>query len=215
MNKRPVSNTQFYLVRHGQTVWNSQGRVQGSQDSPLTERGIADAEAAAKRLQKESFSAVYTSDLLRAHETARIIARASSVRLYLAPQLRETNNGIFEGKTRAEAEIEFPEVYAEYAKRNPDYALPGGESRRSVQNRAVDFFTETAKARPGERLVAISHGGLLSAFICAILDLPLSRSRTFWISNGGISLITYLADDEGKWCIETLNETQHLRYNDP
>ena len=72
-----------------------------------------------------------------------------------------------------------------------------------------------AKTHPGERLVAVSHGGLLSAFICAVLDLPLSRSRSFWVSNGGISLVTYLAGDEGSWRIETLNETQHLRYGNP
>ena len=210
-----MDNTQFHLVRHGQTVWNSQGRIQGSKDSPLTERGIADAEAAARRLSEESFSAIFTSDLPRAYETARIIATASAVALHADPRLRETNNGIFEGKTRAEAASEFPKIFAEHAERSPDYALPGGESRRSVQNRAIDFFTEIAKIHPGERLVAVSHGGLLSAFVCAILDLPLSRSRTFWVSNGGISLVTYIADDEGSWRIETLNETQHLRPRNP
>lgn len=125
-------------------------------------------------------------------------------------RLRETNNGIFEGKTHEEAAAAYPEVFAEYALRLPDYALPGGESRRAVQNRALDFFNQTAREHLGQRFVAVSHGGLLSAFFCAILDLPMSGPRRFWLSNGGLSLVTYLAEKGGSWRIETLNETHYL-----
>ena len=167
-----MTETQFLLVRHGQTVWNNQGRLQGMQDSPLTAQGIADAEAVAARLRQEPFPAVYTSDLKRAYRTAQVIAQTSEVALIEDERLRETNNGIFEGKTRVEAAAEHPEIFAVYAQRLPDYALPGGESRRSVQQRAVGFFTARARANPGDRLVAVSHGGLLSAFFCAVLGLP-------------------------------------------
>jgi probable phosphoglycerate mutase len=202
--------TEIILVRHGQAVWNAEGRRQGNLDSPLSELGILQAKSVAEKLRLEEFSTIYTSDLGRAYRTARYIADASGHKVLEDRRLREQNEGVFEGLTDEEAGAKYPEAYQEYLKRSPDYAIPGGESLLQLQERAVGVFRELAGRHEGERLLVISHAGLLSAFIRYILGIPLDVPRRFRLSHASISLVSH-DGDEGIWHVVTLGEISHLK----
>src|SRR5688500_1894842 len=122
--------TQLILLRHGETEWNSLGRLQGHQDSALNPEGLRQAEALAERLAPLSFQALYSSDLGRAVETARRIAARTGHALRQDTRLRERGVGILEGLTRQEAHQRHPAVFAEYKASRPDFVVPGGESSR-------------------------------------------------------------------------------------
>lgn len=202
--------TEIILVRHGQTAWNAEGRRQGHLDSPLSELGILQARAIAEKLRDEEFSTIYTSDLGRAYRTARYIADASGHKVFEDRRLREQNEGIFEGLTDEEVGAKYPEAYQAYLKRSPDYAIPGGESLVQLQKRAVDVFRELAGRHEEERLLVVSHAGLLSAFIRHILGIPLDVPRRFKLAHASVSLVSY--DGDGGVChVVTLGDISHLK----
>ncbi len=140
-----MSNTYLWLVRHAETEWNAEGRMQGHTDSPLTEAGVVHARAVARRLMNAAPDVIYSSDLGRAVRTADEIAAATEANLRLDTMLREKNNGIFEGLTEAEVEQQHPEIFARYQQRDPNYAVPDGESTHQVQRRAVVTMERLAR----------------------------------------------------------------------
>src|SRR5918996_6105843 len=120
--------TEILLIRHGETLWNQQRRMQGQNDSPLTPNGLEQARKLARRLKDVAFTALYSSDLGRAHQTARCIADATGHDVIAERGLRERDFGIFEGLTNAEIKARYPEDYELFAKRLPHYAMARGES---------------------------------------------------------------------------------------
>ena len=129
--------TEILLVRHGETLWNQQGRMQGHHDSPLTPTGLHQARRLGRRLAQVEFAALYSSDLGRAHQTARCIADHTGHDIIADRGLRERSFGIFEGLTNAEIKTKFPEEYELFAKRLPDYVMADGESAARFMQRAV------------------------------------------------------------------------------
>src|SRR6266850_4226595 len=123
-----MRSTRLCLVRHGETAWNAEGRVQGQLDLPLSETGLAQARALAAVLAGESFSAIYSSDLARARQTAQPLAGLLKKEVFLDARLRERHYGVFQGMTYAEAGKRFPEGYARFKAKDPGYAFDNGES---------------------------------------------------------------------------------------
>lgn len=163
----------FYVVRHGQTEWNSQGRYQGQKDSPLTEKGIQQAKDVAGKLKHIKFDVIFSSDLLRAKRTAEFIALEHQLAVTTTEALRERNFGSVEGKTEAEIREELQEVMEEYDKLTPEekYSykfVENMESDDEIANRLVTYIREIAVGYEGKTVLLVCHGGLMRAFLIKI-----------------------------------------------
>ena len=127
-NEVPSGTTRLCIVRHGETAWNAEHRVQGQLDIPLNDIGLKQADAVGRALQAERFDAIYSSDLIRARQTAAPAAKRYSMEVVQDRQLRERHYGIFERLTYAEVKVRYPEDYARFEAREPGYAFRTGES---------------------------------------------------------------------------------------
>lgn len=203
-------STEFVLVRHGETIWNAQARMQGQQDSPLTARGIAQAQAVGDYLQNEMFDQIYSSDLQRVIDTAEPLAMHLSHELRLEPRLRERHYGIFEGLTYADMERQHNAFYQQYRTQRyePDFVIPQAETIRQLVARTMTILQELAESHVGQRIAIFSHGGTLSAALRTILGVPMGGKHAFRLRNGSISRVAWLEDE---WHVLSLGETAHLR----
>lgn len=203
-----MSPVKIYFVRHGETAWNAEKRLQGQLDISLNAVGLAQAEAAACRLRGTPVTALYSSDLLRAQQTAARIANALGLEPQLTPAIRERRYGFFEGLTYNEARISHPEQYYAFEMRRPDFALPeGGESLQTLSARVAGFLGELAVRHGGETVVLVTHGGVLDIVNRLVRGNPLEQPRDFLIPNAGISCIT---GNGSEWVLESWGETDHL-----
>jgi probable phosphoglycerate mutase len=205
-----MSQTHFILVRHGETLWNLEGRRQGQADSPLTPLGVAQARAIAHRLAGEGADALYSSDLPRALLTAEQISAACGLPVVADAQLREKSFGVLEGLRPDEVLVRYPEVAAHLERKSPDYAPPGGESLAAAQRRGIAALTGLARRHPGGRLIVVSHGALLGIFLRHVLGISLSAPRRFALQNGSLSFVSHRAAEDA-WFISAMGETSHLR----
>lgn len=203
-----LMKTELILIRHGETEWNSLGRLQGHQDSQLSAKGLRQADALAARLASVSFHALYCSDLGRALETARRIAVRTGHTVVQDTRLRERGLGILEGLTREEASQRHPEVFAEYAAGGPDFVVPGGESASQRLRHAVECLRELGARHAGGRIVLVTHGGVLSGLFRHCLGIPPGAPRTFSVLNASLSQFDY---HEGAFRLVTWGDVNHLR----
>jgi probable phosphoglycerate mutase len=199
--------TDFIVIRHGETAWNAQGRIQGHLDSPLNEEGLAQALMVGERMAHERFDALYSSDLGRALQTAQPIADRTGHEIVRNPRLRERHLGIFQGLTSAECERDHPADYRRFHGRDPDHQVPGGESIRQVVQRVSDEFTALAARHPTGRLVVVTHGGILDALYRFARGMPLNRPRDFPVYNASINNVRCAA---GVWSVEGWGDISHL-----
>ncbi len=203
----------LFLIRHGQTEYNADARVQGSSDVPLNAVGRAQAEALAPRLARlvlaEPLDGIWSSPLGRALETARIaLPAAERGRLETDPRLREMYEGAWEGLTREELEARFPDSRRAWARDPASFVPPGGhESLMDVQGRMIDFVrAREAESAEGAFLV-FGHGFATLSLLCWILDLPLASFRRLWIDSTGMSEVRI--EGERRWLVR-LNDCAHL-----
>ncbi|HEX2293621.1 MAG TPA: histidine phosphatase family protein [Gaiellaceae bacterium] len=167
--------TTILLARHGESDWNAAGRWQGHADRPLTERGRAQAKVLAERLTETELDAVYSSDLRRASETARIVAEPRGLEVAELPALREVDVGSWSGLTRAEAEERFPEGFARWIAGAEGW--DDGETYEELAARVVGALLDTAAGHEGERLLVVSHGGSVRAIHAAALGVDIHTYR--------------------------------------
>lgn len=142
-------------MRHGETDWNRERRWQGHTDRPLNEEGRAQADALADRLADEPIAAVYSSDLLRAHETARVVAGRKGLDVTALHDLREVDVGSWEGLTHDEIEHRFPGTEH----------WEGGETREQMAARVLAALDRIAETHPGQQVLVVTHGGALRAVL--------------------------------------------------
>lgn len=195
------------VIRHGETAWNAEGRVQGQTDVPLSALGEAQALALAGALAGERFAALYASDLARVRQTA---APAASV-LGLAPRLeaalRERHYGKFETLTYAEARERFPRDFARFKAKELDYDFEGGESLARFNERALACVAAIARRHAGEQVLVFTHGGVLEMVRRHALGIGLAAPRDFEIPNAAINWIE--VSGEG-WRVQAWAERGHL-----
>ncbi len=206
-----MSDTFLLLIRHGQTEWNRERRIQGNGDSPLTELGHAQASAAAKALRRFEVDALYSSDSGRARQTVEPISRSLGKTAATDTRLRERHYGLFEGKTREEIRQEFPAIFDDYQKRDPGFVAPGGESSASLQERAAEVCTEIALRHRGRTVAIVSHGGTIQALARYALNVPLDVQWRVRLENCGLTIVRYNDTFPDPWWMITLNEVAHLR----
>ncbi|MDR1966595.1 MAG: histidine phosphatase family protein [Synergistaceae bacterium] len=181
----------LFIVRHGETSWNAEGRFQGQQDTELNERGMRQSEAAARYLAGHKFDAVASSPLKRALSLAEMIASACGVgAVEIAPGLTEINHGDWEGMLSSEASARWPRIMDMWRSEPHTVVMPGegGESLRSVQLRAVPAITALASKYSGDVCVA-AHDAVIKVLFCHFLNAPLSSFWSFQIANCGLSIV--------------------------
>lgn len=184
--------TRVLVVRHGETAWNVQTRVQGQLDIALNDTGRWQAARLARSLADEELAAVYSSDLTRARETARAIAQAAGLPVQTDAGLRERGFGIFEGHTFEQIEQLWPGASLRWRKRDPDFGADGGgETLRAFYARVVATSTRLASRHPGDSIALVTHGGVLDCLYRAAARLSLQAPRTWQLGNASINRLLY------------------------
>ena len=199
--------THIIAIRHGETDWNAQQRIQGHTDIPLNGLGQAQAERLVLALAEEPLAAVYASDLGRARATAEPFAWAQGLAVRLDVELRERAFGEFEGLSYGEIEARWPELAAAWRRRDLDFRPPGGESLVQFQARSVQAAIRLASAHPGQTIALVAHGGVLDALYRAASRSGLQAPRTWQLANAAINRL--LLADEGLMLVGW-NDCRHL-----
>lgn len=199
--------TRILAVRHGETAWNKDTRIQGHTDIGLNETGRWQAERLADALADESIAAFYASDLARAYDTANAVATRHGQSVNAIPELRERCFGEFEGRTWEELREQFPDASEAWRKRVPDFAPPGGESLIDVRDRVVNTLLDLASRHPGEQILVVAHGGVLDQFYRAATGLDLEAPRSWQMGNAAINRLLWSPDGLS---LVGWSDTQHL-----
>ncbi len=200
--------TQVFVVRHGETTWNREGRLQGHLDSQLTTKGIAQAKALGENLKYHNFNAIYASDLTRTRITAENIASEKPCPIILVPQLRERNLGIFQGHTRKELLDSFPKLAPPYLNYEPEFVIPEGESLMQFCQRCMDCFNHLASQHEGGKILIVTHGGVLTCLFKMVVGVPLNTPRNFVLLNTSLNVFSHY---KGQWMLESWGDLSHLQ----
>lgn len=198
--------THFIVVRHGETLWNRDHRIQGQLDSQLSPTGLAQAEAVGKRLQGEGATLLVSSDLGRTLQTAAPIAALTELKLNTDERLRERAFGQFQALTPDEIHQRFPEEYKHWQARDPDFVVPGGESLMQLRARLVACFNEIA-GRGFAKVIIVTHGGVLDALYRYATATPYSVPRNWALANASLNDI---AIENGAWRVAGWGDISHL-----
>ncbi|HNB47344.1 MAG TPA: histidine phosphatase family protein [Burkholderiaceae bacterium] len=199
--------TRILAIRHGETTWNVDSRIQGQLDIGLNDLGRRQAQRAAQQLADEALDAIYSSDLQRAHDTAQALAQHSGVALRADAGLRERRFGVFEGRTFAEIDAEWPELALRWKRREPDFGAPGGETLAEFYARCVATATRLAAAHAGQTIALVTHGGVLDCLYRAATRMELNAPRTWTIGNTSINRLLWTPDG---FTLVGWGDTQHL-----
>ncbi len=198
----------LYLLRHGETVWNVERRIQGVSETPLNEIGRAQAKALIPPLQGRPFAALYTSPLSRARETADILAAALDLEVREDARLVEMDQGDIEGMNFDQIDEKFNGFLDKWRTTPADVQMPGGENLHQLQARAWAAVEDIQAAHPEEMVIAVSHNLTISALMCRVMGLGLNGIRRLRQHNAAINLIEH---DPGRgWGVLTMNAFGHL-----
>jgi 2,3-bisphosphoglycerate-dependent phosphoglycerate mutase len=187
--------TRIIAIRHGQTAWNAQTRMQGQLDTALDSLGRWQARQLAHALAHEPIDAIVASDLSRAMQTAAPLAEARGLRVRRERGLRERCFGVFEGFTYADIASHWPDDTARWRARDPTFAPPGGESLMGFYERCVDVAERLVAEHAGRAMVWVTHGGVLDCLYRAATRMALDASRTWALDNASINRL--LHGDQG------------------
>ncbi len=187
--------TDLLLIRHGETAWNRVRRMQGHIDIPLNDEGQRQARSLARALQGEPPAAIYASDLQRARDTAQAVADLHQMPVHIDRALRERCYGAFEGLMYDEISHHYPEAFALWQARDPHARFPAGErdaeTGEEFHQRSVDAVTRLARQHAGQRIVVVTHGGVLDCLYRAAHALPITSPRDFAILNAAINRLQW------------------------
>ncbi|NLY80998.1 MAG: histidine phosphatase family protein [Lysinibacillus sp.] len=194
---------QLYFVRHGETEWNKEGRLQGWLDSPLTTRGITQIAQLKKQLQRVRFSAVYASPANRAYQSA-ILLVGHNLKIQRDERLQEIHLGSWQGRRIEDIEKEDYARYNQYIDRPAEYTPDTGESFQQVMERMNEFFNDCIANHQSGNILIISHGVAIRAFILSLLNLPIETIWDYEIDGASVTKITVV---EGKIKVDYIGET--------
>ena len=199
--------TRIIAIRHGETTWNVDTRIQGHLDIPLNAMGRRQAARMALALKDEAISAVYASDLTRAWETAQYLGHAQGLEVTREEGLRERGFGDFQGKTFAEIEELLPEQSQRWRKRDPHFAPLGGESLLALHDRVVEAAGRLAAQHPGELIALVGHGGVMDVLYRAATRQHIQAPRTWTLGNAAINRLLWTPEG---FTLVGWADTQHL-----
>ncbi|MCX7890939.1 MAG: histidine phosphatase family protein [Burkholderiales bacterium] len=199
--------SEILLIRHGETLWNGEGRIQGHRDSPLSALGRAQAAAVGARLAREGIDHLASSDLGRALATAAAVADATDLEIFVDARLRERAYGELEGMTWAEIERERPADFARLKAHDPDFRPARGESLMDFRERVLATLGELARAAAGARAAIVTHGGVLGVLYREVKGIPWNAPRDYPLANASINRFVLEA---GAWRLEHWGDVDHL-----
>lgn len=203
--------TRVILVRHGQSEGNVGQRFGGHSATPLSPLGRAQAEATARALASEGVTAIYSSDLRRAVETAEPLARLTSLEPKLSSAFRERSVGQMEGLTFEDAAREYPDEYAALLRRDFEHVILGGESYRQLLDRAAAELDRAINSNVGGTIAVVSHTGticILALHLMGALDAP--HLRPVWIASSNCGVTRFSIHEDGFIRVAAVNDTRHL-----
>ena len=196
------------LVRHGETDWNASGRYQGQMDVPLNAAGHEQADILARRLAAYPISAIYTSDLARAWQTAQVIGKVCALEVHPEPRLRELSFGEWQGLTYQQIGQRDPDGLARWSSDRVNLSPPGGEGLGEMATRVQDFLSQIRSEHQEGTVALVSHGGTIRIVLCVLLGLPLASYWQFEVDNTAIAEIEWrsLGPVVVRW-----NDAHHLK----
>ena len=183
--------TRVLAIRHGETAWNVDGRIQGQLDVPLNDMGRWQVHRLALAVADEDIAAVYSSDLLRAIETAQAVARGSGQAIVADTGLRERGFGLFEGLSYAEISARWPADAERWRQRDPAFGAPGGETLNQFFERSIATATRLAARHPGQTIALVAHGGVMDCLYRAASRIALDAPRSWQLGNASINRLLY------------------------
>ena len=204
-------STHVLLIRHGQSEGNAERRFGGHTPTPLSPRGRRQAHATAHALKDEELTAIYSSDLARAVETAQPLAKLTGLAINSTNAFRERSVGVMEGLTFEDAAQQHPDQYAALLRRDFEHVLTGGESYRQLLDRAWQKLDEIIAQHQGGRIAVFSHTGticILALHLMGALDAP--ELKPVWIMSANCGVTRFELRDDGFVRVLTLNDTRHL-----
>ena len=201
-----MKETEIILIRHGETEWNSQQRMQGHSNSDLSSVGQAQIQALGQWMKNVPFDLIYSSDSLRAKQTAEAITQFSGHELQFDQRLREKNLGVFEGLTSEEARERHPEVFHLFKTAGSKYVIDEGESTQQLQDRALEIVDEIRIKHLEELVLVVTHGGFIRVVMKHSLGLSLETPTRFLIRNTGVFRLVW----EDKWIVSQMGGVSHL-----
>ncbi|ACC71730.1 histidine phosphatase family protein [Paraburkholderia phymatum] len=204
--------TQVLFIRHGETDWNRIKRIQGHIDIPLATSGVEQAKRLAERFACEAhegarLDAVYSSDLMRARQTAQPFADVLGLRLQLREGLRERNYGAFQGHDSDEISLRFPDEYARWQTRDPGFSPPEGESQRVFYHRVLHALEPIVAAHPDGRIACVAHGGVLDCVYRFANGLSLDAPRNYQLLNTSVNVVDF---EGGRATVVSWADVVHL-----
>ena len=202
--------TCIIAIRHGETSWNVDTRIQGHLDIPLSANGRWQAERLASALKDEPLAAIYASDLTRAWETAQYVGRTHGLEVIKESGLRERGFGDFQGKTFAEIEALLPEQSLRWRKRDPEFSPHGGESLVALRSRVISATERLAALHPGEQIAVVGHGGVMDVLYRAATRLDIQAPRTWALGNAAINRLLWTSEG---FSLVGWADTSHLEDN--
>lgn len=203
--------TNVFLIRHGQSRGNAERRFGGHTATPLSARGRKQADATARILKLESLTAIYSSDLARAIETARPLSNLTGLSINGTAAFRERGVGVLEGLTFEDAAQQHPEQYAALLRRDFEHVLTGGESYRQLLDRARQKLDDVIAENRGGKIAVFSHTGticILALHLMGALDSP--ELKPVWISSANCGITRFELRNDGFVRVLTVNDTSHL-----
>jgi len=199
--------TEVLLVRHGETLWNTEGRIQGHLDSPLSSAGVAQAEVLARRLAAERPDGLYTSDLGRALQTAEPIACATGLVPQVDPKLRERSYGRFEGRIWSEIKSEFRGDRDAHWDHTSRVKAVGGESVREFRDRVLSALDRIARKAAESKVVIVAHGGVLGMLYRQVMGIPPEAPRSYAMPNAAVNRFRF---ESGVWSLLVWGDQSHF-----
>ena len=204
-----MTTTRFCLVRHGETDWNAERRLQGYTDTHLNTRGLAQADQMAKALKKIDFQfdALYTSDLQRAQQTANAIESLYAVSAINHSSLRERHLGALQGLTVSEAPLLEPDLWKTHLRRDIQHELRGGESILQFASRIKTALQDIQEKHAGKTILVVSHGGALDMMYRIASNQALDAERAVAVPNASLNWISCVGSN---WTVDNWADTSHL-----
>lgn len=202
--------TKLYLVRHGETEWNANNKVQGTMDTALNDVGIRQAELVAKKLVKENIDLIYTSSLKRAKTTAMKIGEAANLEVNELHNFREICLGPWQGLTLDEIREKYEDHYRIYRETPSEFNMPGAETFFQVTERFCNAINNIITEHKDRKIVIVSHGAAIKAAIISILGIDIKYYNMFRIDNASISTLCFSDKYHAGVMVHNMNDTCHL-----
>jgi len=198
----------LYLVRHGESEWNKLQRIQGHKNIPLSEMGRYQASKLAKRLKNEEIDLIYSSDLKRAFETAKIVGDELGIEVTPLEAFREIRMGVWEGLSIEEVIKNYPEEHLKWMNEPHNFHLEGAETLLDLQKRSIKAVNKIFEANPNKNIMIVSHSATIKVIILGILNMDLSYYSKMSLNNVSLSIIEFRDYNN---VLKLLNDTCHLR----